>query len=289
MFLEAYANAGRWGYYWWPGVDHETRLVATAPGELKEHIRFISDHRELYEDAVPDNDLAIVYADGPISGRPGAHQRYLALAQALAESGHQFDVVYAGDGRFNADELDPRVLERYRALLLPEARDLGDAPTAALEAFARAGGEVTVYSESPLDPEVVRQADGDVLEDFWRRYHDDDRDRIVESFRAPPSSRIESSDTAVSVTRYALGDRQVLQLLNYRYDEASDEVTPARDLRLRIPWREVSATATARLLDLDGELEVMAKREDGALIVEIPEFAVYGVLVIAVIAPGSPS
>ena len=226
------------------------RLAATAPEELKDHIRFIRDHRELYEEAVADNDLAIVYADGPISRRPEAHQRYLALAQALAESGHQFDVVYVGDGRFNADELDPKILGRYETLLVPEARDLGEAPAAALDAFARAGGEVTVYSQSPLDPGLVQQADGDMLDDFWRRYRDEDRDRIVESFRAPPSSRIECSDPAVSVTRYALGDRQVLHLLDYRYEEATDTVTPIRDLRLRVPWQDGDASCT--MVDLAG-------------------------------------
>jgi hypothetical protein len=278
MFLEAYANAGRWGYYWWPGVDHETRLTATAPDELKDHIRFIRDHRELYEEAVPENDLAIVYADGPISQRSGAHQRYLALAQALAESGHQFDVAYVGDGRFNSDELDRRMLERYRTLLVPEARDLGEAPAVALDAFARTGGEVTVYSESPLDPDVVQEADGSMLEDFWHRYRDEDRDRIVASFRAPPSSRIELSDAAVSVTRYALGERLVLHLLNYAYDEASDEVTPARDLRIRIPWQAGSASAT--VLSLDGERELTAKVEDGVLVVDVPEIDRYAVLVV---------
>jgi len=278
MFLEAYANAGRWGYYWWPGVDHQTRLAATAPEALKDHIRFIRDHRELYEDAVPDNDLAIVYADGPISHRPDAHQRYLALAQALAESGYQFDVVYVGDGRFNTDELDPAILGRYRTLLVPEARDLGQAPAAALEAFARAGGDVTVYSEGPLDPQVVHRADGDLLDDFWRRYRDEDRDRIVAGSLAPPSSRIGSSDAAVSVTRYALDGRQVLHLLNDRYDEPTDTLSPARDVRVRIPWD--GGPAAAALLDLDGEREVTAKNENGTLVVEIPELAVYGVLVV---------
>ena len=282
MFLEAYANAGRWGYYWWPGVDHQTRLAATAPEELKDHIRFIRDHRELYEEAVADNDLAIVYADGPISRRPESHQRYLALAQALAESGHQFDVVYVGDGRFNADELDPQILGRYETLLVPEARDLGDAPAAALDAFARAGGEVTVYSDSPLDPGLVQQADGDMLEDFWRRYRDEDRDRIVESFRAPPSSRIECSDPAVSVTRYALGDRQVLHLLDYRYEEATDTVTPIRDLRLRVPWQDGHASCT--MVDLAGERRLPVKNEDGVLVVDVPELDPYAVLVVD---PGS--
>lgn len=31
MFLEAYANGGRWAYNWWPGVDDESRYSATVP------------------------------------------------------------------------------------------------------------------------------------------------------------------------------------------------------------------------------------------------------------------
>jgi hypothetical protein len=278
MFLEAYANRGRWGYYWWPGVDVQTRLAATAPDVLKDHIRFIREHREMYEDAVPNNELAILYADGAIAARPETHDKYVALAQALAERGYQFDVVYVGDGRFNRDELDPETIARYRAILLPEARDLGPVPRAALEAFARAGGEVTVYSASPLDPELVRTADGQVLFDFWQHYRDEDRDRILASVQAPPSARIESSDPAVVVTRYALGDRQVLHLLNYRYDEATDTVSPARDLRLRIPWE--GGSATPALVDLERERDLIANAEDGALVVEIPELAIYAVLVI---------
>jgi hypothetical protein len=283
MFLEAYANRGRWGYYWWPGVDVQTRLAATAPDVLKDHIRFIRDHRELYEDAVPNNELAILYADDAIAARPESHDNYVALAQALAERSVQFDVVYVGDGRFNPDGLDPETIARYRAILVPEARCLGPAPAATLEAFARAGGEVTVYSESPLDPELVRALDGQMLSDFWRHYRDEDRDRILASVSAPPSAGIESSDPAVVATRYALGDRQVLHLLNYRYDEGSDEVTPAGDIRLRIPWDRGPATAT--LFDLEGDREMMAMNEDGTLVVEIPELAIHGVLVIAAVRP----
>jgi hypothetical protein len=282
MFLEAYANRGRWGYYWWPGVDVETRLAATAPEVLKDHIRFIGEHRELYEDAVANNELAILYADDAIAARPETHDKYVALAQALAEGSHQFDVVYVGDGRFNGDELDAETLSRYRAILLPEAQDLGAAPAAALEAFARARGELTCYSESPLDPGLVRTVDGQMLFDFWKHYGDEDRDRILASVQAPPSAMIESSDPAVVVTRYELGDRQILHLLNYRYDGPSDTVSPARDLRLRIPWEEGPAGAT--LIELDGERELMAKSEDGTLVVDLPELAVYGVLVID---PGS--
>jgi hypothetical protein len=279
MFLEAYANGGRWGYYWWPGVDIQTRLAATAPEALKAYIRFIGEHRGLYEAAVAKNELAILYADGAISQRPETHVKYLALAQALAERGHQFDVVYGGHGRFNPDELDPQTLARYRVILLPEARDLGEAPAVALEAFARAGGELIAFSESPLDPDLVRRAYGELLVDFWRHYRDEDRDRIIASVAAPPSSRIESSDPAVGVIRYALDERQVLHLLNYRYDEATDSVAPITDLRLRVPWQDGHASCT--LLDLGGARRLTARNEDGALVVDVPKLDPYAILVAA--------
>ena len=186
--------------------------------------------------------------------------------------------MYAGDGRFNPDELDRAALRAIAPSWFPEARISARGPTAALEAFARAGGEIIVFSESPLDPELVRTTDGQVLFDFWNRYRDEDRERILASVQAPPSARIESSDQAVTVTRYALGDRQVLHLLDYRYDQGTDTVTPGRDLRLRIPWEEGSATVA--LIDLDGERDLTAKVENGTLVVEIPELAIYGVLVL---------
>ena len=190
MFLEAYANGGRWGYYWWPGVDVETRRAATAPDVLKDHIRFIGAHRDLYEGTSSMNDVAILYAEGPILRRTDGHLKYVALAQVFAESSVQFDVVYAGDGRFNPEELDRAALERYRTILVPEARDLGAAPTDALTSFARAGGELVIFSEHSLDQTLAREADGETLLAFWRDYRDEDRRRVLESAGVPASARI---------------------------------------------------------------------------------------------------
>jgi hypothetical protein len=278
MFLESYANAGRWGYYWWPGVDAATRLAATAPESLKTWIRFIDEHRELYEGAAPVNDLAILYADGAISGRPETHVKYLALAQALAERGFQFDVLYGGDGRFNPDELDPEMLGHYRAILLPEAQALGPSPAAALESFARGGGNVVVFSESPLAPDRVRRARGDILTAFWRDYLDDDRERILAELVDVPVARIESSDAAVRVTRFAAGDRQVFHLLDLGYEQATDAITPIRDLRLRIPWSSGAVSCTVVTLDGEGPLD--ARVLGGELHVEVPEVDPYAVLVV---------
>jgi hypothetical protein len=278
MFWEAYANGGRWGYYWWPGVDEETRRHATAPDALKDHIRFIDAHRDLYEPGPSINDVAIVYLDGPIMRRPPTHQKYVALAQALGELGFQFDVLYGGDGTFNPDDLDPAVLARYRAVLVPEARDLGAAPVATLDAYAAAGGEVIVYSESPLDPARVRQEDGQVLFDFYERYRDEDRDRIGSTVSAHGSSWVRSSAPSVSVVRTASWQRQVLHVINYAYDAASDVVTTARDVQMRVPWSGGPATCTHVAADGD---HLLPSRLDGdELVFSLPAVDLYALIVL---------
>jgi hypothetical protein len=278
MFLEAYANGGRWGYYWWPGVDPDTRRAATAPDVLKEHIRFIDAHRDLYEEATAMNDLAIVYLDGPIMRRPPTHMKYVALAQALAELGYQFDVVFVGDGEFNPDDLDPAALQRYRALLVPEARDLGATPTAALEAYARGGGELIVFSEGPIDAAVARREDGEMLLDFWRGYRDEDRDRIAATVEHLGGSRIETSDATVNAVRWAWGDRQVVHLLDYGYDPETDTIRPAIDIGISVPWS--GGVARCRLLALGGETDLATRGESDRLVVDVPRIDPYAVLVL---------
>jgi hypothetical protein len=278
MFWEAYANGGRWGYYWWPGVDEETRRQATAPEALKEHIRFIDAHRDLYEPDPSINELAVVYLDGPVMRRPETHQKYVALAQALGELGYQFDVVYGGDGAFNPDDLDLEVLQRYRAILVPEARDLGPAPVAALDAYARRGGDLVVYSESPLDPAGVRQENGQILADFWERYRDEDRERIDATVAGYGTSRIRTSDPFVSAIRSVSGDRQVLHLLNSAYDPETDVVTTSRDLRVRVSWRRDRASCTHVGPDGDHLLPVQVERDE--LVFELPALDLYALIVL---------
>lgn len=280
MFLEAYANAGRWGYHWWPGVDAQTRLEATAPESLKAYIRFIGTHRGLYEGAEPDSELAILYADRSILARPSAHDRYVALAQALAETGHQFDVVFCGDGHFNPERVDTIALARYHTVVLPEARELGADLVAALESYARSGGKLVTFSESPLDPGLVREASGDLLVDFWRHYRDDDRNRIIDEVAAPATAQILASDPEARVTRFRLGDRQVLHLLAYSYDEADDRVRPINNLGLRIPW-PTNEVPVCTLVDPDGERVLPGRLDDGAVAVEIPLLNPYALLVVA--------
>ena len=116
-----------------------------------------------------------------------------------------------------------------------------------------------------------------MLFDLWREYLDSDRDAIAAAVNLP-SSRIESSDHSVNAIRYALGEQQVVHLLNYAYDSTTDSIEPARDVRISIPWQHDQATCT--LLAISGEERVTSRVESDQLIVDVPELDPYGVLVV---------
>ncbi len=260
MFLEAYANRGRFAYYWWPGADHETMLRATAPPELKAHVRFLREHRAYYEEAEAENDLAVVYLDSAISADPSTHLKYLALAQALAERGYQFDVVYGGDGRFTTDSLGD--LSRYRVLALPEATTTTGSQQAALEEF---DGRVVTY-------------DDDVLTRLWETYDPADRELALAPFADLP--RIAASAPTVSAIRYRCGNETVVHLLNYAYDAENDTVLPAEALEVAIPW-PTDEEPHATLLTKDGASPVGCRVVDGRCVVAVDRLELYALLVLA--------
>ncbi len=281
MFLESYANGGRWGYNWWPGVNAATRLKATVPARLKDYIRFISRYRRYYEQVQTANDLAILYLDGCISRKPEAHYKYLALAQVMAEAGYQFDVLFYGDGEDDDRPLDLELLRRYKALLIPEAGNLDDRHAEALTSYVRnSGGKVAVFSENSLGRGIARREGEQALFDFWTSYEQRDRLRILASVQPCGSARLRISDPIVNVIRYTTGDGQVLHLLNYNYDASADRVAVSRDLRVVLPW-EHGAEATCTLLRPGGEQRLKCALHRGELELTIPDLDLYGLVVVA--------
>jgi len=279
MFVEAYANGGRWAYNWWPGVDDRARYSATVPAGLKEYIKFIALNSEYFELAETRNDLAILYLDSAISQKPEAHQKYLALAQALAEAGYQYDVLYVGDGRFNPARLDPDRLAPYKALLIPEAGSITDGEADALAAYLTdVRGHVVLYGDAP-GPAAWRREDERPLLRFWTDYQDADRQRIVGTVGTLKYESVTCSDPLVNAIRWTRASEQILHLLNYDYDAATDTVRRVRGLTVRLPWPS-GRDAKCNLLYPGGEELLTCTTGDGRLVVEVPELDLYGLLVV---------
>lgn len=278
MFVEAYANGGRWGYYWWPGVDVETRLKATAPEQLKDYIRFMRQQQVYFEGVSTQNTLAILYLNSGMRERPESHFKYLALAQALAEAGYQYDVLYGGDGIYCSDALDLRKLAQYKGLLIPEAGNLTEEQVRALAEFS---GELIVFAQSQSGQ---RLSHGNVYDEamlfrFWREYRDEDRQNIMACVSPHTSTRILTSHPLVNVIGYAKDGEQILHIVNYQYDAAQDHVSPVENLRVWITWAD-SRLPELRWLSLDGEQHLPCRHEGGELVFEIPRLELYGLAIL---------
>ncbi len=280
MFLEAYANNGRWGYYMYPGVDAKTRLEATVPKLVKDYTRFILEHRRYYEGCTTDNKLAILYADSAVLANPKGHHKYIALAQALAESGLQYDVLYAGDDNFISGDIAPETLARYRAVLLPEAGTLTASQTATLKAYARQGGRVIVYSANPLGRAAgITTIRGNRALDFWTHYRPRDRERLVAPLLDSMEARIEASDPFVNVVRHRKGKEHICHVLNYDYRQADDTIAPKGNVEIAMAWPG-EAVPSVCWMTLEGRENLAAHLDDGRLSFTIPKLDPYGLAVI---------
>ena len=281
MFLESYANNGRWGYYWWPGVDEQTRLAATVPQAIKDYTRFMVAHREHYEQCSTENELLLLYPHSAMLANPKGHFKYLALAQALAEAGYQYDVHYCGDDVFTPGEIAEDALGRYAAVLVPEAGALTENQQHVLREYARQGGRVIAYSANRLgDCQGLTTISDDRLLDFWRGYQDRDRMRVISPVEQFPQARIITSDPDIGIVRYVKGERVICHVLNYDYHEVDDTIVPKQGVEIALPWRGKKAGGV-RWLSLRGEEELPARVEGGRLAFTIPLVDPYGLAVIA--------
>jgi len=280
MFLESYANNGRFGFYWWPGVDKDTRRAATAPDEIKDYIRFIRANRRCYEGVTTANQLLVVYASPGVMAVPDGHYKYLALAQALAEAGYQYDVIYSGDDVFTPSRLDPAMLDRYRAVLIAEAAGLtGDQPEA-LAAYAQRSGRVIVYSPNEIGggSGVTTCAD-DRLMEFWREYEDDLRAAVLAPLAEFEGARVSTSDRNVNSVVYRKGEALICHVLNYDYREEDDSICAKLNVKISLPWTS-GTTPAVRWLTLLGEESLDCLVEADRLTFAVPSVDPYGLAVI---------
>jgi hypothetical protein len=281
MFLESYANNGRWGYYWWPGVDEKTRLEATVPELVKDYTRFILDHRQYYEEYTTENKIAILYANSAVLANPKGHYKYLALAQALAEVGYQYDVIYSGDDIFTPSQIGADQLSRYQVVLIAEAGQLTESQREALSAYLQAGGRVIAYTANEIgDGRGITTFTDERLLDFWREYQEQQRASIVAPLDGLDEARVRASDPSVNVVLYGKDGRVICHVLSYDYCEQDDTIVPKRSVELSLPWAGGGRPNSVRWLSLQGEQNLPCRVEGSRLLFTIPVLDPYGLAIV---------
>ena len=124
-----------------------------------------------------------------------------------------------------------------------------------------------------------RREDERPLLRFWTDYEDAERQRIVSTVGTLNYASVTCSDPMVNAIRWKSGTEQILHLLNYNYDAATDTVRHVRGLTVRLPWPS-GRGATCKLLRPGHEELLTCTTGDGWLVVEIPELDCYGLMVL---------
>ena len=188
MFLEAYANGGRWGYYWWPGVDPETRRrhgPRRAEGSHRLHRRAPRPLRaggahERPRDRVPGRaDVPAADAHEVRGPRTGARGARVPVRRRLRR-GRRVQRTTSTPLRSSATGPSscPRPETSARCRWLRSRHTRGQAASSWCSRRARS---------RPTSLGTRRT----MLLDFWREYRDADRDRISAAMERFDASRIE--------------------------------------------------------------------------------------------------
>jgi len=261
-------------------VDEKTRLEATVPELVKDYTRFILDHRRYYEGCTTENKIAILYANSAVLANPKGHYKYLALAQALAEAGYQYDVIYSGDDVFTPSEIAANQLSRYQVVLIAEAGELTESQREALRSYAQTSGRVIAYSPNEIgDGSAITTVTDNRLLDFWRDYQDRQRAIVVAPLDGLDEARVSSSDPSVNVVRYQKDGALICHVLDYDYREQDDTIVPKRGVEVSLPWVG-SPPSSVRWLSLQGEQELPCSVTGGRLLFTIPAVDPYGLAIV---------
>lgn len=269
FIAETYASGGIGAGVWqksWSPEQKDIFRESFAPYYLLPQA-----HPELFNGVKEASEVAVLYSLPTFKQTSGeARAAFRGACYLLSDAHFTFDVIFAGDGNWVADDLNLEDLSGYKAVLLPDARYLTDNQVQVLLDYASAGGiligtgQVGVYDENGSlaeRPEWEGLFSGGVsdygvgkvfswTEDLGSSYYqyvcaadDEGKATILEEFlrRVSPWLSPEiTTDLPPEINFFRYVDEEdgshIYHLLNYSYDPSSGLVQPVSgNLSLPLP------------------------------------------------------
>ncbi len=174
--------------------------------------------------------------------------------RAMSEANAQYDVVMLPDGDFRADEMTAEQLAGYPLVIAPDCFVLTENQREILLGYAQRGGKVLVAGRlaegTSLAEELAKTGNAVFVPLEGNRNRD--VPRFMEAFEAlyAGCAPVECRAEKTGVQRYDNGGKTWIHVLNYRYDEQADRVSPIERLELTI--RDV-AGKTPEILVPEGD------------------------------------
>jgi len=269
FIAETYASGGIGAGIWREGWSAEQREVFRD--NIAPYYLFPQAHPELFNEVREAGEVAVLYSlptFRQISSE--AQAAFRGACYLLSDAHFTFDVVFAGDNDWVADDLKLEDIAGYRAVLLPDTRYLTDNQVRVLLDYAAAGGiligmgQIGNYDEEGLPAErpdwealfgdgVRDYGDGKVIS--WDRaltssYYqytgaadEEGKANILNEFLTRLSPWLDpeiTTDLPPEVNFFRYVDRHdgsyIYHLINYRYDQTTGLVEPlSGSLSLPLP------------------------------------------------------
>ncbi len=261
-----------------------TRPVSSA---LKPYIQFFNTRRDLFRDTEVLADVAIwrnfasqVFAPASLSkvGRDPPYCLTANVEQRLIEQRIPFQIIF-----------DPQLHEvnRYRALVLAGCVALSDEQVSRVRDYVRGGGHLCIIGAAATHDQWMKPRTTNPLADLGRRrpltadqvLRAEESDDWIEAIRRACGSRLTVSidaEPGVCMEVIAQRNRRLIHLVNYRSDEAANNVA----VRLSVPpgtrVRNVVLTSPERPADM----EIKFTSQADTAIFTVPAVRVYEIAVV---------
>jgi hypothetical protein len=304
MFAEAYATGARF-HVPYPSLDYYAPLDA-----CESNVAFIQNSRDLFEPAEPLAELGVLFSFASEiwdtwvqadSAQPIHNRQYYGLAQALTDASVQYQVVFAPDGNVIADQLTLDDLLAHDTLIVPWAYSLNDLHIELLEDYAQTGRRLIVACDvGTLDEERnprpadtaarLESAGATVLAglDFeaYLASPGDDRAAAIREWATSlfPERLVTVSSDRVTALLSRSSTTVYCHLVNKDRDETGFSPQAGLTVQIVPPSNLDPQGSQAVFLSPDlpegTSIPLPLNLQDGRIQVTIPEFEVYGVVVI---------
>ncbi len=308
----------------WPGGTMTPRgLFVTGDGEplegLKKYFDFVFQHRDLFIDTQPRNEVALLYSiptfmwyDQQFWGIYYSDQRaaFTGFARAMEEAQIPYDVQILGYPGIWDDARALKSLDKYKVIVLPLVDCISDSQLKAVAQFVRSGGKLIVVGDSKSvairnEDYVISQQPGltGIINDPGKgtvefvplaavsKYyqneivnssHDSiDLQSILSAFKNSKQVIMDSL-LSVGVNVFQQDSRTIVHLVNYDYNVSSDQIVAKSNLNFKIRLQNPDKIVRIELLspDTEGVLDLQFTVNGDYISFNVPDLKFWDIVVI---------
>lgn len=213
----------------------------------------------------------------------GVRMPFWEVARYLSREQVNYDVKFMADGDLREDTFSMKDMEGYDLVILPACNTLTGKQAAAVENYARHGGNVLLFGNAAenLDGWLEKMEDTEnviyCLNDSYKPKALQEFDNAFQTVYAS-LWKVKVDNASIGIQTHALENGMAVHLVNYRYSKENDKVEAIPEINIKISTKD-KKYADIKLHTLDGKaLKFSCHSEGNFTKIKINELPLYAVV-----------